>query len=174
MAEKKRGPMTSDPGSANRAAQRGFSLSHDDWGRLVLIDDQGRRFIGVEPVRAFPISHPAAWISICDSEGREIMALETLDGLPDTVRKTLEDELSLREFIPIIKRIVRVSSDSFPCDWEVMTDRGPTVFTIDTEEDIRLLGPKRVMITDARRLRYQVPNVEALDAKSQRLFERFL
>lgn len=163
-----------DPAVPDRDAPRGISLSHDDWGRLVLIDARGRRFIGVDPVRAFPISRPTGWVSICDAEGREIIALDSLDELAPSVRAMLEDELSLREFIPIIQRIVRVSADSFPCDWHVLTDRGPTVFTIDTEEDIRLLGPKRVMITDARKIRYQVPDVEALDKQSQRLFERFL
>jgi Domain of unknown function (DUF1854) len=156
------------------AAQRSFGLSHDAWGRLVLIDAQGRRFVGVEPVRAFPITHPTQWISLCDAEGREILSLESLAELAPAVRQTLEDELSLREFIPVIKRIESVSVDSFPSDWEVATDRGPTRFTVDTEEDVRRLGPSRVMITDARRLRYQVPDVGALDTRSRRLLERFL
>ena len=74
--------MMSDPEDPKRAAPpREFGLVHDDWGRLVLIDAQGRRFIGVEPVRAFPISHPKQWIAICDAEGREIVAIESLDEL---------------------------------------------------------------------------------------------
>jgi hypothetical protein len=166
--------MKSEYGTSARAAQGHFSLSHDDWGRLVLIDDQGRRYIGVDPVRAFPITHPTRWISICDAEGREVVAIESLDKLAPTIRQTLEDELALREFIPVIGRIVRVSTDSFPSDWDVNTDRGPIRFTVDNEEDIRRLGPGRVMITDARRLRYQVRDVGALDSHSRRLLERFL
>jgi len=161
-----------DPTAA--AAPRNLGLSHDNWGRLVLVDGQGRRFIGVEPVRAFPISHPTSWISLCDAEGRELIAIESLDELATVDRQLIEDELSLREFIPVIRRIVRVSTDSFPSDWDVTTDRGPAWFTVDNEEDIRHLGPRRVMITDARRLRYQVPEVGALDAHSRRLLERFL
>jgi hypothetical protein len=156
------------------APQRDFALSHDSWGRLVLIDADGRRFVGVDPVRAFPITHPRTWISICDAEGREVLAVESLDGLAPGVRQTLEKELALREFIPLIQRIERLSSDSFPCDWDVMTDRGPTRFTVDNEEDVRPLGPGRVMITDSRRLRYQVPDVRALDPESRRRLERFL
>jgi hypothetical protein len=151
-----------------------FGLSHDAHGRLVLIDDQGRRFVGVEPVRPFPITHPTRWISFCDAEGHEILTIESLDDLAPALRQLLEEELSLREFIPVIKRIVRVSADSFPSDWDVTTDRGPTRFTVDAEEDIRRLGPSRVMITDARRLRYQIPDVSALDAQSRRMLERFL
>jgi hypothetical protein len=151
-----------------------FGLSHDAHGRLVLIDGQGRRFVGVEPVRAFPITHPDRWISFCDAEGHEVLTVESLDGLAPALRQLLEEELSLREFIPVIQRIERVSADSFPADWEVATDRGPTRFTVDAEEDVRRLGPSRVMITDARRLRYQIPDVSALDAQSRRILERFL
>jgi hypothetical protein len=154
--------------------QRDFGLSHDPWGRLVLIDAEGRRKVGVDPVRAFPISHPRNWISICDAEGREVLAIKSLDELAEGVRQMLESELALREFIPLIQRIERLSGDSFPFDWDVRTDRGPTRFTVDNEEDIRRLGPSRVMITDARRLRYQVPDVGALDPESRRLLERFL
>jgi hypothetical protein len=165
----------SDPEDPRRAAvPQDFVLSHDDWGRLVLNDAQGRRFIGVEPVRAFPISHPNHWISICDHEGREIIAIESPDELAPEVRRTIEEELSLREFIPIIQRIVNVSTDSFPSDWDVTTDRGAARFTVENEEDVRRLGPSRVMITDARRLRYQVPEIGTLDAYSRRLLERFL
>jgi hypothetical protein len=170
--------MKSDTGgiTAQRApSDRGFGLTHDAWGRLVLIDSEGQRFVGVEPYRAFPISHPREWITICDAEGREIAVVESLDELPAAVRQTLESELALRDFVPVITRISRISSDeSFPCDWEVTTDRGPTRFTVDNEEDIRRLGTRRVMITDARRLRYEVPDERALDVRSRRLLERFL
>jgi hypothetical protein len=153
---------------------RGFGLTHDPWGRLVLIDSEGRRFVGVDPVRAFPITHPTRWISICDAEGREVLTIESLDDLAPALRQTLESELALREFIPIIERIEGISAGSFPSDWDVRTDRGSTRFTVENEEDIRQLGPRRVMITDARRLRYQVPDVSALDAASRTLLERFL
>jgi hypothetical protein len=152
----------------------GFELSHDAWGRLVLTDVEGQRFVGVEPVRAFPISHPTQWISLCDAEGHEVYTVAALDELAPAVRQILESELALREFIPVIKRIIRVSTQSFPCDWDVATDRGQTRFTVDHEEEIRPLGSSRVMITDTRKLRYHVPDVRALDAHSRHILERFL
>jgi hypothetical protein len=164
---------TSSP-PALAAADQTFGLSHDPWGRLVLIDAEGRRFVGVEPVRAFPITHPTRWISLCDPEGHEVLTIESLDALAPAVRQTLEGELALREFIPVIQRIVKVSTEAFPSTWDVATDRGPTRLTIEADDDIRLLGPNRVMITDARRLRYHVPDVRVLDSHSRRLLERFL
>ena len=169
--------MKPDPDDAPpqlTAPQRNFGLSHDPWGRLVLIDAEGRRKVGVDPVRAFPITHPRNWISICDAEGREVLAIESLDELALGVRQTLENELRLREFIPVIQRIKRLSGDSVPFDWDVWTDRGPTRFTVDNEEDIRRLGPSRVMITDACPAPLSSPGRRGVDRESRRLLERFL
>ena len=68
-----------DPGPATRP----FGLVRDAWGRLVLIDADGRRHVGVEPVRAFPISDPRGWISLCDIHGRELLSIEPLP--PDLI-----------------------------------------------------------------------------------------
>jgi hypothetical protein len=153
---------------------RDVELSLDAQGRLVLATPDGSRHVGVEPVRAFPLSEPRRWVSICDPEGRELLCLESLDALPEASRTLLEEELSLREFVPVIQRIVRVIGDSTPSDWDVETDRGPTRFTLDTEDDFRTLGPHRVLISDSRKLRFHIPDTRALDASSRRILDRYL
>ena len=159
---------------AERSDGRGLALEVDPWGRLVLKTPDGRTFNGVEPVRAFPMTDPDHWVSFCDDRGHEVLSLRSLDGLAPEVLDLLRAELDQREFIPTIRRIVRVHGESTPSDWEVETDRGPTRFTLDGEDDVRLLGPRRVLITDARKLRYQIPDVNALDGPSRRNLERFL
>src|SRR3954469_24928921 len=84
------------------AAGRPFGLSVDAWGRLVLIDADGRRHVGGEPVRAFPVSDPGRCSSVCDAQGREVAGVESLADLAPAVRQTLEEELALREFVPVI------------------------------------------------------------------------
>jgi hypothetical protein len=150
-----------------------FGLSHDPWGRLVLIDSDGLRHVGVEPVRAFPISDPDRWISLCDPQGRELLHIESLADLPPNVRQILVDELSLREFVPVIRRVQRVSSEISPSEWSVETDRGPTKFTLESEEDVRRVGADRILITDSQRMRYQIPDVRALDSASRRILDRY-
>jgi hypothetical protein len=162
------------PANLRASDGRGVQLALDAWGRLVLSTPEGRRFVGVEPVRAFPITEPGGWVSLCDADGREVFCLRTLEGLDPDSRKVLDDELSQREFIPVIKRIVRVTGEATPSDWDVETDRGATRFTLDSEDDIRPLGPHRLFITDSRKLRYQVPDLRALDGHSRRLLEKFL
>ncbi len=151
-----------------------FGLSLDPFGRLVLIDAEGERHVGVEPVRAFPLSDPGRWISLVDDSGREVAMVERLDDLAPPVRHLLEQELGRREFVPTITRIVRVSGDTTPNEWEVETDRGPTRFTLDSEDQVRRLGPGRALITDARGLRYHVPDAQGLDPASRRTLERYL
>jgi hypothetical protein len=152
----------------------GFELSRDDWGRLVLVDEFGRRFDGVEPVRSFPISDPGRWVSLCDPTGRELAMVESIDDLPDEARRLLVEELGRSEFLPVIRRIVRVASSTIPAVWEVETDRGPTRFTLDGEESIRRIGGGRALIVDDRGLRYLVADVKTLDPASRRILERFL
>ncbi len=152
----------------------GVRLHVDAWARLVLTTPAGEDHVGVEPIRAFPISEPAGWISFCDAEGRELFCLETTQGLSAEARRVLDEELGRREFLPVIRRIRRVSGEATPADWEVDTDRGPTQFTLDNEDDIRRLGSNRLLITDSRKLRYQIPDPRALDSASRRLLERFL
>jgi hypothetical protein len=157
-----------------RQATGGMVLNRDAWGRLVLVDSDGRRRVGVEPVRAFPYSDPEHWISLVDSEGREVVCLETLAELPPETRQLIQEELSQREFVPVITRIVRVSSDSTPCAWDVETDRGPTRFTLNSEDDVRRLGPNRALVADVHGIRYLIPDTRTLDTPSRRLLERYL
>ena len=150
-----------------------FGLHHDAWGRLVLIDGDGRRHIGVEPVRGFPISDPEHWISICDAEGRELTCIRSLSELPESVRQVLEVDLARREFVPVVRRIVTVSTDSEPSQWEVETDRGPTRFMLNSEDDIRRLGPYSALVIDVHGIRYLISDLRELDAGSRRILDRY-
>jgi hypothetical protein len=151
-----------------------IDLSRDAWGSLVLIDSDGVRHSGIEPVRAFPLSDPRRRIALCDESGRERAWVEDLDSLADPIRKIIEEELASNQFLPAISRIERISGESAPSDWDVVTDRGRTRFTLDSEEQIRKLGKDRVLISDAMGLRYEVRDVQALDPASRKLLERYL
>jgi hypothetical protein len=151
-----------------------FALHSDAWGRLVLTDADGRQHIGVEPVRAFPISDPRHGLALLDAEGRELAWIDRLDDLATPVRRVLEEDLARREFLPVICRILRVSAPVEPSEWEVETDRGMTAFVLNSEDDVRSLSDHRALIYDARGIRYLIPDLRRLDATSRRLLERYL
>jgi hypothetical protein len=151
-----------------------IELSRDVWGRLVLTLPDGGRVVGVEPVRAFPITDPDHWIAFVDADGHEVLGLGSMEGLSPATARLLAEELGLREFVPVIRRIVRISGETLPADWEVETDRGLSRFSLENDEDVRRINDHRVFITDARKLRYQVPDLRALDPESRRALDRFL
>src|SRR4029079_187690 len=101
-----------------------IAFSYDPLGRLVLRDGAGREHVDVTPVRGFPISEPDYGVSICDSEGRELLWIERLKDLPAKLRDTLSGDLARREFMPVLRRIIRISINAEPCEWDVDTDRG--------------------------------------------------
>lgn len=160
--------------SRNGAPPNPFQLHTDPLGRLVLTDAQGVAHVGVEPVRAFPITDPGHDISICDAEGRELLWIDDVEQVPQPTRRLLEDSLARRQFLPTLLRIVEVSGAIEPCEWEVETDRGRTRFSLRSEEDVRRLAGQRAIVTDAHGVRYLIPDVRALDAASRRILERYL
>ena len=96
-----------------------------------------------------------------------------LDKLPQDLRTILEDELGRREFVPLIENIVRVADDTDPSEWEVETDRGTTVFLLDSEDDVRRLGPFRALFIDTHGIRYIIPDTRKLNAHSRRIMARY-
>lgn len=151
-----------------------FALSHDVWGQLVMTDADGHQHVGVELVRAFPLSDPRRGVAVCDYHGRELVWLADLDALPLPLVRQIEEELAKREFVPIIRRILKISSAVEPSDWEVETDRGRTSFVLDSEDDVHELDQHRALVTDVYGIRYLIPDVRRLDAHSRHLLERFL
>ncbi|HEX7449169.1 MAG TPA: DUF1854 domain-containing protein [Pirellulales bacterium] len=149
-------------------------LSQDVWGRLVFTDAAGTQHVGVAPVRAFPITDPTHWVSICDAHGGELACYPDLAEVPPRMRELIEAELSRRDFIPAIRRIVKIASTVEPTEWIVETDRGTTSFTLDSEEHVRRLGAHQATVTDSHGMRYLIADLRALDAASRRMLERYL
>ena len=151
-----------------------FALEHDRFGRLVLIEPGGERHVGASAVRAFPLSAPDRDVAICDESGREVVWIEDLNSIDPAIRRLIEADLAANDFLPTITRIHRISSDSTPCEFDVETDRGPTKFTLDSDEQIRKVGADRLLLTDARGVRYHIPDLRRLDPASRRALERHL
>lgn len=161
-------------GQAAKGGAAGFALHYDAWGQLVLTDAAGRQHVGVRPVRAFPISDPAGGLAVCNADGRELVWIDSLDGLPEPQRRLLEEDLARRQLMPVILRVVAISAPAEPSEWEVETDRGPTRFVVQSEDDIRRLPGDGALVVDAHGIRYLIPDTRGLDRSSQRLLERYL
>lgn len=151
----------------------GFDLFSDPVGRLVVIDVAGKRYDNVKPLRLFPLTEPDRWIALQDTSGNELYCIEDVDALTKSQREALLAELARRDFVPVIRSIDRITRAADGHDWHVTTDRGPTVFRIETDESIQHLPGSRLVIIDDHNTRYLIPNVEALDRNSRRRLERY-
>ncbi|KAB7575627.1 DUF1854 domain-containing protein, partial [Verminephrobacter sp. Larva24] len=114
-------------------------------------------------------------LAACRNVGHELLWIARLDQLAAPVRAQIEQALALREFVPVIEKILTVSSFATPSTWEVETDRGLTRLVLKAEEDIRRLGARtQLLIASGDGLQFCIEDSTALDRHSRRLLERFL
>ena len=150
------------------------SLSRNAFGRLVLIASDGAEHIGINPVRAHPISAPDEGLSLVGTDGHELAWIERLADLSMGDQALLQAELASRDFMPTVLRLKAVSTFSTPSQWTVETERGEADFILRTEEDIRRLPDGRLLIASSHGIQFIIPDRLALDRASKRLLERFL
>lgn len=140
-------------------------------GRLEFIDAQGVRHENVDVLRGFPISAPLGPVAIVAADGTELAWVEALGSAPTDLRRTLEEELSQREFLPVIERIEGVS-DGEPAEWSVVTDRGPRRFKVAHCDDIARLPDDSAFVTDTDGIRYKIESLSILSLRERKLFEK--
>ena len=104
-----------------------------------------------------------------------MLCIEDPGTLPAEVRKIVDEELARREFVPVVVQIEEVFAETDPSEWRIVTDRGPTTFLMeDSDNDVRRLGPNRILLVDTHGIRYLIPDVRRLDGASRRILDRYL
>jgi hypothetical protein len=151
-----------------------FQLKRDPFGKLVLTNGEGEEFVGVAPVRSFPVQAPTKGISLVRDGGKEVAWIDDLETMPADIRALVTEELDGREFMPEIQAIKDVSSFATPCTWTVKTDRGDTEFVLKGEEDIRRLGAYSLLIADSHGIHFLIRDMFAIDKGSRKILDRFL
>ncbi|HQR61104.1 MAG TPA: DUF1854 domain-containing protein [Methylophilaceae bacterium] len=151
-----------------------FQLHRDAFGKLVLTTVDGTVHAGVVPVRAFPITAPDQGIALVSSDGHELAWFFELQTLPAGMSTLVREELASREFMPEIRRILKVSSFATPSTWTVETDRGETSFILKGEDDIRRLAAAALLIADSHGIQFLIRDSGAMDRGSRRILDRFL
>jgi hypothetical protein len=154
--------------------QSPFQLRRDPFGKLVLTNAEGEEFVGVAPVRSFPVQAPTRGISLVREGGKEVAWIDDLSEVAPEVRALVTEELEGREFMPEILSIKGVSSFATPSTWTVSTDRGDTEFVLKGEEDIRRLGAYSLLIADSHGIHFLIRDMFAIDKGSRKILDRFL
>ncbi|MES2103983.1 MAG: DUF1854 domain-containing protein [Pseudomonadota bacterium] len=151
-----------------------FQLSRNAFGDLILTTEDGQVHEKVSPVRAFPIQAPQDGISMVLTDGKEVAWIDRLSDLSEANRVLLDEELTGREFMPEIQRIVSVTSFATPCTWHVKTDRGDTEFVLKGDEDIRRIGATSLLVADNHGIHFLIRDMFEIDKHSRKILDRFL
>ena len=151
-----------------------FELARDEKGQYVLKRPGQDDVTDVRVRRSFPWSNPRQFISIRNSEGKELLLIENLDDLPPDTRRAVEEAIADASFIPTIRRIDDIDIRFGHQEWRVQTDRGPAEFRVQEREDIRFLGDGRFSVKDADGNVYELPRLDQLDDYSRRKLEVLL
>ena len=141
--------------------------------RVQIADEQTVLSAAVK--RSFPLSKQSEFLSILDGAGKEVGILRTLEGLDDESRTELEAHLNRRYFTPQIDAILELSQEAGMWRFRVRTQRGMADFFVRNWRDSAYeISPHRWHIHSVDGGRFEIPNLEALDANSLRLLDQLL
>lgn len=135
----------------------------------------GRRFENLQPKRLFPLSGLMMYITLLDADGVEAAIIRDLASLPKEERDVIEECLDEYYFIPKITRIDSLVEKFGLLTLEVMTDKGPVkIEARGIVHSFKLVHGSRVLIRDTNDNRYEIPDLFALDRRSQQIIDSYL
>ena len=141
--------------------------------RLVLGDRVGYPRVTVRRIR--PLSDPDGYVAIWADEAEEIGMLRDVAALDSDSAAIVANELKRRYLTPVIKRILNLKERFGVQQWRVDTAQGKLSFYVSgLHQNIRRVPPNRLLITDVRENRYDIPDVAALDRRSLMHIQRHL
>ncbi len=146
-----------------------FERAPDSTLRVEVAGD--RCGLRVQVLRAFPLKFPEQFIVLRDGDSKELGVIETLKAVPQPAQGWLREELFRRYFLPRIEVIHDITERFGTTVWDIETDRGRrTVTTNAMNEAVFEMEPNRFMVTDVEGNRYEIKDLEALDATTRARF----
>lgn len=134
--------------------------------RLTIGDD--RSYITVKPVWASPQSFPNRFLGLLDGKEKEIATIVDPSELTGESRIAVEEELRRRYLTSTIVAITNAKLEFGATYWHVVTNRGERDFvTQSLQENAIWMSPTHIVLLDVDGNRFEIPDVEALDAKSR-------
>jgi hypothetical protein len=152
----------------------------NDLGQFCLRQPDGTELTDVLVYRTRPISDPDHYVSIrvgaTSTEQREIGLIRDVNALAPEQRRLLKEALHRRYFIHIVSEIHALREEFGYLYWDCETDKGRREFPTARWDQSKCVhaGNGCHMITDVDGNRYEIPDIEALDAESRSRFRRYI
>ena len=125
----------------------------------------------------FPLTNPEEFISIreADEKAKEIGLIAKLTDLKKEEQEMIREQIRLRYFLPVIRKVLDVKDEYGYAYWHVQTDFGVCRFTTHMGGDAVVnLGDARYQITDIDGNRYELPDLYALSVMERKKLDLFI
>lgn len=141
--------------------------------RLELADEVCYSRVSVRQI--LPLSDPDHYISIWVGDDSEIGIIRDPAELDEESRRVVAEELDVRYFTPVITKIHEVKERFGVHEWDVDTSRGRVTFSVrGLHQNVKQVPPARLIVTDVRENRYDIPDAGELDHASFQHIQRHL
>jgi len=122
--------------------------------------------------RCFPLSHPETYVSILQTDGKEVGIIKEPEKLDEQSGRLVTEELDKLYFTPAISKILSLKQEASMWKWEVQTQRGDAQFYLrGVRDSVHEVAPGRFQIYSVDGQRYELRDYDKLDARTQHLFE---
>lgn len=125
----------------------------------------------------FPLTNPEEFISIreSDEKAKEIGLIQNLSDLKKEEQEMIREQVRLRYFMPVIRKVMDVKDEYGYAYWHVQTDFGVCRFTTHMGGDAVInLGEARYQVTDIDGNRYELPDLYALSVMERKKLDLFI
>lgn len=125
----------------------------------------------------FPLTKPEEFISVreADEKAKEIGLIRALTDLKAEEQEMIREQVRLRYFMPVIRKVMDVKDEYGYAYWHVMTDFGVCRFTTHMGGDAVVnLSDARYQITDIDGNRYEIPDLYGLTVMERKKLDLFI
>lgn len=125
----------------------------------------------------FPLTNPEEFISVreADEKAKEIGLIRALTDLKAEEQEMIREQVRLRYFMPVIRKVMDVKDEYGYAYWHVMTDFGVCRFTTHMGGDAVVnLSDARYQITDIDGNRYEIPDLYGLTVMERKKLDLFI
>lgn len=125
----------------------------------------------------FPLTNPDEFISVreADEKAKEIGLVRALTDLQPEEQEMIREQVRLRYFMPVIRKVMDVKDEYGYAYWHVMTDFGACRFTTHMGGDAVVnLSDARYQVTDIDGNRYEIPDLYGLTVMERKKLDLFI
>lgn len=132
-----------------------------------------RCVLGVKPVWASPLSRPDQYLALLDAKGKDFALLQDpARELSSESWTAAREELRRRDLTARIDKITSARAENGAAYFSVETDRGARDFVLtNISTNAIWFGENRLLLVDSDSNRFEIPDLAALDERSQLLLD---